>query len=1292
MDTPALFCSRTQDNPDRSIRIFISSTFRDMQEEREELVKWVFPKVRKICEDREVSLSEVDLRWGITDEQKAEGQVLPICLQEIERCRPYFIGILGELYGWVPDNFPQDLIDREPWLAANREKSVTELEIIHGVLNNPRMSDHAFFYFRDPEYIKSIPEGGKSNYHELPLKEEIQIVGKDNAEKRAEKRRNNLRQLKEKIRKSSLPVRENYRNPRDFADLVFKDLLSIIDREFPLTENRSPFDFESHLHKMYVRRYGVSAISRPEYTDKISNFIKNDNLPLIFTGDPGSGKTTLLSYWIQEYIRKNTFPKEDYSLIRSIESFLLISADNTQKIPLVYHFVGASPTSNDWTEMLRHILGEIKKQCALSEEIPEDPEELRKLLSRWFSLVSRKGRFILIIDGLDRLLDYGGAQDLTWLPPQIPSNIRLILTTGPGKSLDALKIRGWQIVEIAPLSVAERKEIMIKYLDFYRKKLPENLFDRIAATPQTANALFLYTFLDEIRQYGDHNTLVQKIEYYLQAREKEELFGKLLERYETDYDRDRPHLVRDTLSCLWASRNGLWESELRDLLGNDGRILPQAHLSPLLLAMEQSLVRSKGIISFSNIPLRQAVVNRYAPTELERENLHSRLAVYFEKKVLNARTIEELPWQFSQARKWEDLATLLKDPFFFTVLASNNKFELARYWKQIEEHTSLHFKDAYSQSISTPSLYPDAFLWYLAEFLVDKGYLSESLTLQKYLSGQLKKTKPDKHYLSSLNRTAQNYYRQGRLNDALRLYEEERDIRQKFGITEGIPALIGNIALVYHSRGDNTQALKLFDEEEEICRKTGDKKNTAAALGNKAIIQRELGNNAIALELLDQAETIGKETDDPELLLIISINRANIFLQEGELDRSLKLYRDAELAARDLGSREFLVNALEGQAKILIMRGDPGKAHDHLEEATSYLKECGDFNTTFKVKGDLAEIYYHLGEREKSEAIYQEILKNSREIQYSEGIKCGLGNLAIILRYKGRFDEALAMQKEHEQICRFGNDHHGTAVSLIGQGSLFQEGGHPADALRCYSEAEQILRNLNAFEALATCLINKGLLLAQYYDQPQNGLQYAREAYAIASEHGFVMQARQILPLLTSIQQQSGRTSEIRSGYNNIISGSNDEILFLKNQLLSPGWETFEHAANTLGYLAKTNPEKITPLIPMLIKDLYSLEDRVASGSAFALMKISELNSNILVPSTQELLNYLDYTKKASHYEIIGKRAVIFVLGKSGVRNPSLVIPVLRGYINDPDEYVRKNAKEALEELSGYGWKSNSEQ
>jgi len=100
----------------RELRVFLSSTFRDMKAERDWLAKRVFPEIRRLCDARGVVFSEVDLRWGVTDEHKAEGKVLPLCFAEIEHCRPYFIGLLGERYGWVPEQVPSELVVVAPWL------------------------------------------------------------------------------------------------------------------------------------------------------------------------------------------------------------------------------------------------------------------------------------------------------------------------------------------------------------------------------------------------------------------------------------------------------------------------------------------------------------------------------------------------------------------------------------------------------------------------------------------------------------------------------------------------------------------------------------------------------------------------------------------------------------------------------------------------------------------------------------------------------------------------------------------------------------------------------------------------------------------------------------------------------------------------------------------------------------------------------------------------------------------------------------------------------------------------
>ena len=104
------------------LRLFISSTFRDMQEEREHLVKKIFPEIRALCRERGIAFTEIDLRWGLTDEHVVLGQVIRACLEEIDKCRPYFIGLVGERYGWAPDlmEFYKDpeLFSRWLWLSV----------------------------------------------------------------------------------------------------------------------------------------------------------------------------------------------------------------------------------------------------------------------------------------------------------------------------------------------------------------------------------------------------------------------------------------------------------------------------------------------------------------------------------------------------------------------------------------------------------------------------------------------------------------------------------------------------------------------------------------------------------------------------------------------------------------------------------------------------------------------------------------------------------------------------------------------------------------------------------------------------------------------------------------------------------------------------------------------------------------------------------------------------------------------------------------------------------------------
>ena len=73
----------------KTVRVFISSTFRDMHAEWDHLVKVVFPRLRR-CEERRLHLADNDLRWGVTEAEANNGKAIDICLKEIDGSRPFF--------------------------------------------------------------------------------------------------------------------------------------------------------------------------------------------------------------------------------------------------------------------------------------------------------------------------------------------------------------------------------------------------------------------------------------------------------------------------------------------------------------------------------------------------------------------------------------------------------------------------------------------------------------------------------------------------------------------------------------------------------------------------------------------------------------------------------------------------------------------------------------------------------------------------------------------------------------------------------------------------------------------------------------------------------------------------------------------------------------------------------------------------------------------------------------------------------------------------------------------------
>ncbi|MGQ0702987.1 MAG: DUF4062 domain-containing protein, partial [Gemmatimonadales bacterium] len=976
--------------PPRVMRVFLSSTFRDMQAEREELVKRALPRIRHLCEKRGVVWSEVDLRWGVTDEQKAEGRVLPICLAEIHRCRPYFIGLLGECYGWIPDQVDPSLLEREIWLANQGGRSVTELEILHGVLNNPEMAEHAFFYFRSPAYLDQLPEEQRDLFRGMPSPEEIRRLGPREAARRAEEGRQKLARLKQRIRESRFPV-VDYPDPKTLGEQIVRDLTAVLDRLFPEGSRLDPLDAEAADHEAFGQSRARVYIHRQRYFDALDRHAEGTGPPLVVLGESGSGKSALLANWFFRYRSANP------------QAFALI------------HFLGASPSSADWTAMLRRILGELVRRMGIEQPVPKGREGLREAFLNGLHLAAAKGPVVLALDGLDQLEDRDAAE-LVWLPREIAPNVRLVVSTLPGRAFEVLTERGWPTLTIEPLEAPERRRLIVEYLAQYAKTLVPAQVERIAATPQAANPLFLRALLEELRVWGDHQGLDRRIAHYLEADSLPALYQRILERYEQDYEAEQPGVVGASMALLWASRRGLAESELLDLLGPPDEPLASAVWSPLALAAESSLVSRSGLLGFFHDYLRQAVRDRYLPTEDEQRHAHLRIARYLAAGEIGPRMIEELPWQLSRAGEWQLLATLLAmQPQFFSAAWHQNSFEVAERWAEVEASSGVRMVDAYAPVVRSPGDDPE-YAWSVGSLLSDSGHPEQAFLIWAGLADHCRETGDLGRLPQCLHGQATLLMGRGELNEAFRLFQEAERICRARGNRAGLQRILGSKALILMMRGDRRDALKLVEEKYRVCRELGDSEGTQEALEVRASILREEGNLDQALEVLEEGERRYRETGNKRGLQAILGAKAGVLQDRGDLDGAMRLNREKERICRELGNRDGLQTSLSNQATICYARGEFSEALGLLAESEQIARTLGNRDMLPGLLGMRAVIYQQLDQLDEAMLLLEEQERLCREMGMPQGVAASLGSQAEIRVSRGEFDEALRLLGEIEQI------------------------------------------------------------------------------------------------------------------------------------------------------------------------------------------------------------------------------------------------------------------------------------
>ena len=263
-----------------NIKVFISSTFRDLNVERDYLVRKVFPEIRSNLDG--ISVSEVDLRWGITEEESHNKQVVDLCLQYLHESKPFFIGILGERYGTVisPNEVELSPLVEEVyphvWDDLRKGLSITEIEILNGVLRAPSNKKlNAIFFIMETD----CPYAGES-----------------------EEKFQKLQSLKKRIIEQKEYPYFFYKELKDLdrvRDFVLNSLEKFLTKN---TINTESIFNENHL---YLERYRELPPDSYATLDNLMPVLECANPIAILEGIEGSGKSSLVAQLGHNYKGSN---------------------------------------------------------------------------------------------------------------------------------------------------------------------------------------------------------------------------------------------------------------------------------------------------------------------------------------------------------------------------------------------------------------------------------------------------------------------------------------------------------------------------------------------------------------------------------------------------------------------------------------------------------------------------------------------------------------------------------------------------------------------------------------------------------------------------------------------------------------------------------------------------------------------------------------------------------------------------------------------------------------------------
>lgn len=494
--------------PWRHVPVFIASTFRGMDSERDAIALAAIPAVNERLRGRGLGIAvyPVDLRWGIETDERIDASIrqriiLDTCVSEVRRCRPLFIGLLGGRHSALSDmGLAKGALDAAGLRDPGVPLSVTLIEMLAAVEAQDGVAPILL--------VRRAPLADREAAVAAGIHEDLPGSAGHDALVRTEDHFASLGHPFIPYEARWVAEERLYRS-ETLVKQVVDALMATVEGAFVRARPRDWLDDELEAQRWAAEREARQFVGRAEDIKLISAFwdpfrrIESLNVSgddphnplwklrrrlnqtvLGVVGTPGSGKSALLAKAATDIEFTDT------------EGF---------GTPLVraYVRVGTTAASERLPVCLLLLLAQLDPDAARGVAIPKNPEGLRldAVLPAWLTALHH-GSWVLepliVVDGLDRI--QGSPTDilpLSWLPISLDGKVR-VLVSAVEETVEAalLRTRPSTLVHtLGALSPADATALVRGRVAAHHRTLPPGIVEQLVGTSTLPRWLVVATDL-----------------------------------------------------------------------------------------------------------------------------------------------------------------------------------------------------------------------------------------------------------------------------------------------------------------------------------------------------------------------------------------------------------------------------------------------------------------------------------------------------------------------------------------------------------------------------------------------------------------------------------------------------------------------------------------------------------------------------------------------------------------------------------------------------------------------------